>query len=71
MKIVGDLKDGAWKKGNSDSLGTERDKSARKRAPKPDEALVILKEEFVAFRYLMFIRHVFRNLRNMIGFIIG
>jgi hypothetical protein len=71
LKIVTDLQKTSWREGDSDSLDAERDKSSVKRNPTPDETLVILKEEFVALRYLMFIRYVFRNLRNLLGFIIG
>ena len=68
-KIVSNLRDD-WEKGDSDSLSAEQDKQTTKKKPKPDEALVILEEEFVALRYLMFIRYVFRNLRNLLGFIV-
>ena len=70
LKIVADLEDTSWREGDSDSLDAEREKSTIKKKPAPDEALLILKEEFVAFRYLMFIRQVFRDLRNLLGFII-
>jgi hypothetical protein len=69
-KIVRDLEGTSWSTGDSDSLEAEHEKRARKKDPTADERLVILKEEFVAFRYLMFIRYVFRSLRNLLGFII-
>jgi hypothetical protein len=69
-KIVADLQGTSWQEGDSDSLEAEREKATKKKKPAPDEALLILKEEFVAFRYLMFIRQVFRDLRNLLGFII-
>jgi len=69
--LVQELTAGAWRQGESDSLDFELDKCTRKTKPSAEESLTILQEEFVALRYLMFIRHVFRHLRNMLGFIIG
>jgi len=37
----------------------------------PQESLAIVKEEFVALRYLMYIRYVIRHLRNLLGFVVS
>ena len=70
VKIVADLENSDWQKGSSDSLEPEDEKRARPRPLAPEEKLRILKEEFVALRYLIFIRYVFRSLRNLLGFVI-
>lgn len=58
-----------WKTGDSDSVRRELD-SAKKKKLTASESLLVLEEEFVAFRYLMFIRYVFRHLRNLLMFVI-
>jgi hypothetical protein len=70
VKIATDLEDTSWKKGDSDSMDAEQEKRTKNKKVTAEELLVILKEEFVAFRYLTFIRYVFRSLRNLLGFII-
>lgn len=37
----------------------------------PEEKLRAIEEEVVALRYLMFLRYVFRQLRNLLGFIVA
>jgi len=64
-----ELADFDWKNGDSDSLQRERD-SGGKTGMTPSERLLFLKEEFVAYRYLMFIRYAFRHLRNLLMFVI-
>lgn len=63
------LEDFDWKNGDSDSVQRELDSIPKKQLT-ASERLLILKEEFVAYRYLMFIRYVFRHLRNLLRFVI-
>jgi hypothetical protein len=70
VKIATDLEGTSWTEGDSDSMDAEQEKRTKNKKVTAEELLVILKEEFVAFRYLTFIRYVFRSLRNLLGFII-
>jgi hypothetical protein len=58
-----------WSIGDSDSVRRELDSVPRKE-PTAAQRLRLLEEEFVAYRYLIFIRYVFRHLRNLLMFVI-
>jgi hypothetical protein len=63
------LEESAWKKGDSESTRGELE-AVEKETPTPSERLLVLEEEFVAYRYLMYLRYVFRHLRNLLMFVI-
>ena len=63
------LQEFAWKEGDSDSARRELD-SVEKEKPTQSERLRVLEEEFVAYRYLVYIRYVFRHLRNLLMYVI-
>jgi hypothetical protein len=65
--LVADLKAGAWQHGDSDSLRRE---TRRQRSDSDFDPVTILKEEFVALRYLIYIRYVFRHLKNLLTMIV-
>ncbi len=70
--ICDHLNETAWKDGDSDSLRRESEPPAvRPRRLTAAERLRILEEEFVAMRYLIYMRSVFRHLRNFLGFVVG
>jgi hypothetical protein len=68
--IVADLQASEWRQGYSDSLDAQSSSSGEGHAPIANP-LLVLKEEFVALRYLMYMRYVFRHLRILLGFVIG
>jgi hypothetical protein len=55
----------------SDSLRNEQMRATKKTAPDEEESLLILKEELIVLRYLIYIRYVLRHLRNLLGFLVG
>jgi hypothetical protein len=59
-----------WKAGDSDSVRRELDSLKKKKELSASDRLLILEEEFVAYRYLIFIRYVFRHLRNLLRFVV-
>jgi hypothetical protein len=68
--ITQHLRTNAWADGDSDSLRQEN--QHRPCSPlSPPEKLGLLEEEYVALRWLLFIRYVMRQLRNLLGFIIA
>ncbi len=69
--IAQELEDSVWKTGESDSLQQEMESKGEKNPLSASDRLTILEEEFIALRYLMFLRYVFRQLRNLLGFIVG
>jgi hypothetical protein len=60
-----------WRRGDSDSLRAETELRAPKKRVTAEERLTILEEEFIALRHLMYLRYVFRQLRNLLGFIVA
>jgi hypothetical protein len=65
--IIQDLEASEWRRGASDSLSAQN-ASAGDSASKP---LLVLKEEFIGPRMLIYLRYVFRHLRVLLGFVIG
>jgi hypothetical protein len=61
-----------WNRGGSDSLNGEMTKTRSDNEPlsSTDRARILM-EEFIALRHMMYMRYVFRHLRNLLGFIIG
>jgi hypothetical protein len=68
--IVADLQGSEWQRGNSDGLSAEGSPSNENK-PSTANRLLVLKEEFVALRRLMYMRYVFRHLRVLLGFVIA
>lgn len=68
--IVQDLQAAEWQQGASDSLA-DQNKPAGDNRPPAAEPLLVLKEEFVALRALIYMRYVFRHLRVLLGFVIA
>jgi hypothetical protein len=68
--IVADLETSEWRKGYSDSLNPQASPSSESNAPSA-KPLLVMKEEFVALRCLIYMRYVFRHLRILVGFVIG
>lgn len=71
QSITDDLKSSVWQLGDSDSLRQEIESQALRKPLWDEDRLTILEEEFVALRHFMFLRYVVRQLRNLLGFIIG
>jgi hypothetical protein len=69
-EIAHDLTGWAWIEGSSDSLQQEVGNRPEKAPLAGPEYLRIMEEEFIAYRYLLFIRYVLRHMRNLLGFII-
>jgi hypothetical protein len=70
--IVDNLQGGIWKQGGSESLAqAEKEPKPPKRKLTPEEKITVLEEEFIALRFLIFIRYVIRQLRNWVGFIVA
>jgi hypothetical protein len=63
--LIDDLTESEWQQGGSDSLSGL--KASDEDAAHP---LLVLKEEFVALRCLIYMRYVFRHLRVLLGFVI-
>ncbi len=69
--IVSHLENGPWRDGASASLA-QVEKEAKPRSELTlEERITVLEEEFVALRFLIFIRHVIRQLRNWVGFMVA
>ena len=68
--IVADLQCEEWDRGASDSLAGQNTAESENRSPKV-EPLLVLKEEFVALRTLVYVRYVFRHLRVLLGFVVA
>jgi len=68
--IFSELSQHQWKRGDSDSIRREEANSRRQRVSGA-ERLQILEEEFLALRVLIFMRYVYRHLRNLLGFIVA
>ena len=69
--IAQDLRRHTWAKGSSESLESSSEPNSKEtKLPRGDEALTILEEEFIALRSLMFMRDVFRQLRNLLGYVV-
>jgi hypothetical protein len=64
-----DLEAFDWKSGNSDSVQREIEGGPKEKL-NDSQRLLLLKEELVAYRYLVYIRYVFRHLRNLLRFVI-
>ena len=62
--------EGVWKNGASDALQRARKEYPTEKLDKTDEARII-GEEYIALRHLIFLRYVFRHLRNLLGFLAG
>lgn len=62
-----------WNRGDSESLNREMERSwpDRKSTLSPSARFRVVAEEFIALRHLMYMRYVFRHLRNLLGFVIG
>ena len=58
-----------WQHGDSDSLIREHEGETIKSVT-PGRRLLVLEEEFIAMRYLIYMRYIFRHLRNLLGFIV-
>jgi hypothetical protein len=70
--IAQDLRCHSWFKGSSESLESSSEPSSQEaKLPRGDEALAILEEEFIALRTLMFMRDVYRQLRNLLGYVVA
>jgi hypothetical protein len=69
--IAQSLKATVWQLGDSDSLSREIKTRDEKGSISAGERLTILEEEFIALRHLIYLRYVFRQLRNLLGFIVG
>jgi hypothetical protein len=67
--ILEELHAHQWKRGDSDSLRREEETETLK-CVSPARRLLVLEEEFIAMRYLIFMRYIFRHLRNLLGFIV-
>jgi hypothetical protein len=67
--VLQDLEEHEWK-GDSDSIRREEALEKAKELT-PEKRLIILKEEFVAYRYLVYMRYVFRQLSNLLGFVVA
>jgi hypothetical protein len=65
-----DLQAFEWQQGASDSLAWQNAPAGDDRPPGA-EPLLVLKEEFVALRMLIYMRYVFRHLRVLLGFVIA
>jgi hypothetical protein len=62
--------DDVWKTGDSDSLSADERRDTKKPLP-PQEMARVYAEEFLAVHCLVFIRHVMRNLRNLLMFVVS
>jgi hypothetical protein len=60
-----------WEKGYSESIANELRLRQRSELLEDREKLTLLQEEFIALRFLIFIRYVLRQLRNWLGFIVA
>jgi hypothetical protein len=72
-RVFVSLAAGEWDQGDSDSLAEIRKRIEEKAPalPGPAEKRLILEEEFIALRCLIFLRYVFRQLRNLLGYIVA
>jgi hypothetical protein len=72
VKIESDLHASNWTHGHSDSLRPKPEETSEddKTGLSPEEELIILQEEFIAYRDLTFMRYVFRHLRNLLGYVV-
>jgi hypothetical protein len=69
--IQSSLEKSHWQRGDSDSLRRETELRPSRKPIDSTDRLIVLKEEFIALRYLIYMRYVFRQLRNLLGFIIA
>jgi hypothetical protein len=69
-EIAADLRQWAWDEGESDCLRRILEEAPQRPPLTKLERLRIVEEEFIAYRYLIFIRYVLRHMRNLLGFII-
>ncbi len=70
QSIIQDLQSAEWQQGSSDSLAEPGGPAGDNRLPAA-EPLLVLKEEFVALRTLIYMRYVFRHLRVLLGFVVA
>jgi hypothetical protein len=68
--ILDHLHKNQWKGRDSDSVRRE-EQTDTVRALSPVRRILVLEEEYIALRYLIFMRYVFRHLRSLLGFVVA